>query len=257
MTPATAAKALLALGSTPFVAASALALLSPTVLQALPVRAALISYAGIILAFIGGLQQAAALAWGRPSATPIVVGGIALALVGWAATLASQFLSLDQPSAITLAVAYSLQAWLEQARLWRLPPTSRPMMLSDVRRVPMLLAAFALTLVALDDPRSRQVIASLVAAAAAARALSGGASRPHLFRIVAVGTTNQCKLGAVEWALSSHPEIASTSAVRACGGISSGVSEQPMGLEETTRGAKNRAQGEGVPRAAWRQDAAT
>ena len=59
------------------------------------------------------------------------------------------------------------------------------------------------------------------------------------FDAAAVGTTNACKLSAVRKAIAAYPEV--------CGAVSahkvaSNVSEQPMTLDETTRGAKNRAE---------------
>jgi inosine/xanthosine triphosphatase len=58
---------------------------------------------------------------------------------------------------------------------------------------------------------------------------------------IAVGTVNPCKVGAVKATLGKYPEVAgSEPAVVPCA-VSSGISEQPLGLEETARGARNRA----------------
>jgi non-canonical (house-cleaning) NTP pyrophosphatase len=57
---------------------------------------------------------------------------------------------------------------------------------------------------------------------------------------LAVGTTNPGKVAAVRAALAAYPALADFSA--APSKVDSGVSEQPRTLDETTRGARNRAQ---------------
>ena len=60
------------------------------------------------------------------------------------------------------------------------------------------------------------------------------------FGTVAVGTTNACKVSAVRRALELYPEVACAAAISAHK-VSSGISEQPMSLDETVTGARNRA----------------
>ena len=75
---------------------------------ALPVASWLASFAAAVLAFIGGLQQAAAVQSGSASATPLVVLGIGAALVGWAAVASAL-------SAVLLADAHTeplAAAWM-------------------------------------------------------------------------------------------------------------------------------------------------
>ena len=62
------------------------------------------------------------------------------------------------------------------------------------------------------------------------------------FATVAVGTKNACKLAAVRRALELYPEIAGASAKLEAHSVPSGISEQPMGMETTASGARNRAQ---------------
>ena len=62
---------------------------------------------------------------------------------------------------------------------------------------------------------------------------------------LAVGTTNPGKVAAVQSALAGYPALAHFTV--APSKVDSGVSEQPGTLEETTRGAKNRAKGDPVP----------
>ena len=166
MTPRRAAEMLLLLGTLPFAAILVLlvfespeggvrgladwfppAVLSASVLKAS--REALVVYAGIILAFIGGLQQTAAVHANRPTATPVVVGGIAIALASFAALLASQLLGATRSAAAVLAFFYSLQALLERAPL--LPPCSKPLMLPEARATPMFVAVVAVSAATLDS----------------------------------------------------------------------------------------------------------
>jgi len=58
--------------------------------------------------------------------------------------------------------------------------------------------------------------------------------------VIAAGTRNPGKIEAVKRALEPYSKLQSYE-VQGCAGIESGVSDQPMSLEETTRGAKNRA----------------
>jgi inosine/xanthosine triphosphatase len=56
---------------------------------------------------------------------------------------------------------------------------------------------------------------------------------------LAIGSTNQNKIGALEEVIQEYPDFAGSTVI-ACQ-VSSGVSDQPLSLEETIRGAKNRA----------------
>ena len=69
-----------------------------------------------------------------------------------------------------------------------------------------------------------------------------GKRRSAAFTRVAVGTTNACKVAAVRRVLNEYSEVASgqAAAIEAYK-VASDVAEQPMTLEETKRGAKNRA----------------
>eukprot|EP00501_MAST-03F_sp_TOSAG23-6_P001136 GSMAST32.ASY1.ANO1.1179.1 assembled CDS len=60
---------------------------------------------------------------------------------------------------------------------------------------------------------------------------------------IAVGTTNKCKVGAVIKTIQEYPHISNAEVVAFK--APSGVSEQPMGIETTAQGARNRAE------AAW------
>ena len=59
--------------------------------------------------------------------------------------------------------------------------------------------------------------------------------------VIAAGTRNPGKLDAVRRGLQPYSKLQNYE-VQGCPGIESGVADQPMTLEETTRGAKNRAQ---------------
>mmetsp|Transcript_9166 Transcript_9166/g.20577 ORF Transcript_9166/g.20577 Transcript_9166/m.20577 type:complete len:215 (-) Transcript_9166:239-883(-) len=57
---------------------------------------------------------------------------------------------------------------------------------------------------------------------------------------VVVGTTNQCKVAAVQAAIQRYPDLAGASVVAVK--VPSGVADQPKTMEETQLGARNRAQ---------------
>lgn len=57
--------------------------------------------------------------------------------------------------------------------------------------------------------------------------------------VIAIGSTNKVKVQAVEEILKEYPEFAAAKVVSVS--TQSGVSEQPLSLEETILGAKNRA----------------
>lgn len=251
--PSAAAIFLLRLGTLPFVAAACAfaevwmrgddALLPIGMRE--PTRFLLVCHAAIILAFIGGLQQGAGLHASMSAATPLVVGGIAAALLGLAAIVGAHF-GASRQAAVGLAVAYAAQAWLERGPL-RPPPMSRPLMLPDARVAPMLTAVAALGLAALEGGAAKLLDRAALALAAAIHApiltahLRSSSAHARFGR-VAVGTTNPCKLGAVRTALQTYPLVASHAAVQGVKGIASGVSEQPMTVEETATGARNRAE---------------
>jgi len=57
--------------------------------------------------------------------------------------------------------------------------------------------------------------------------------------IIAIGTTNRIKVEAVEETVKSYPQLAQAKLISIS--VPSEVAEQPLSLEETIRGAKNRA----------------
>jgi inosine/xanthosine triphosphatase len=61
------------------------------------------------------------------------------------------------------------------------------------------------------------------------------------YAAVVVGSLNQCKLEAVRNVVRTYPRLAREQDVQGVS-VPSGVSEQPLTLEETTRGARSRAQ---------------
>ena len=123
------ATGLLLLGTLPFpLAAVALALAPAEVLLPSYRGAAagcLVSYAAMILAYIGGVQQAAAVHadGARAGAWLLVVAAIGVALLGWGLVVRSQLRAagveagglLAEPKVelLLLAVVYGWQAWLE------------------------------------------------------------------------------------------------------------------------------------------------
>ena len=212
---------------------------------ALPVASWLASFAAAVLAFIGGLQQAAAVQSGSASATPLVVLGIGAALVGWAAVASAQWRGgATSDELLTLCAAYSLQACVERA--WKLPTSAAGVLMSDVRLPPMVVAAASLAAAAAWRapagvvPLERALAAALAPLGLAFVAASvRRATRPRTkFSVVGVGTTNKCKVAAVRQVLATTPAIARS--LVACK-VSTGVDEQPVGLDVTIAGAKNRA----------------
>eukprot|EP01060_Flectonema_neradi_P007981 TRINITY_DN15695_c0_g1_i2.p1 TRINITY_DN15695_c0_g1~~TRINITY_DN15695_c0_g1_i2.p1 ORF type:complete len:241 (+),score=35.44 TRINITY_DN15695_c0_g1_i2:45-725(+) len=62
----------------------------------------------------------------------------------------------------------------------------------------------------------------------------------HVFQVLVVGSTNPCKVNAVRSTLKQcYPRLVNE--VRGCK-VDTGVNDQPMSLEETIKGAKNRAE---------------
>ena len=120
----------------------------------------------------------------------------------------------------------------------------------------MLVAIAALVACTLDTGVSTSSLTAasggVAAFAVAMSALGAGRRTPPpeapMFGCAAVGTTNPCKLAAVRAALATYPEAvlpddaSGASPLAVCAySVPSGVSEQPMTLEETARGARNRA----------------
>ena len=278
-TASSTAIALVRIGTVPFIAYTALLAAVSLDLVSVPlafsatVRLALVCHAGIILAFIGGLQQAAVVAMevareSSPSesvaaaisssgGSALVAASIAIAICACAAALGAATRGATALEPLGLSVAYGCQLSIES---FVLPCALRRIVLADARRVPMLIAIFSLTTCAVDASVEPPVLAACAAAMAAlvtalhslasTEASSAPAAERPLFGAVAVGTTNPCKLSAVRAALARYPEVA---AARGTGTgaetergwsahkVASGVSEQPMSLEETARGARNRA----------------
>ena len=123
-------------------------------------------------------------------------------------------------------------------------------MLASERRVPMFIAAIALAAAsaataARATPGAVPPAATLAIGAVTAAAIFGAHMRRRsaaaaAYGRVVVGTLNACKLRAVERALMAYPEVADVDSVQGCD-VATGVSEQPIGLEVTATGARNRA----------------
>ena len=260
--PHAVAGVLLQLGTTPFVAA--LLALGPVSVASDVARllSCLLSYSSIILAYIGGLQQAAAVSGAdgpprRASLAPLVVGAILLALGGWVVLALSQLHGVAPSHLLVASCLYSGQACLER----RMPVPERVLM-REARRVPMVVAAACLAGAApaaasvapfvrgrastrLGDSRADSALlvlscALLLAALAPRRSSSG---RPTHFARVAVGSQNACKCEAVRQTLEAYPALAppTDKLPLLTFSVPSGVSEQPIGLPTIARGARNRA----------------
>ena len=281
-TASSTAIALLRIGTVPFIAymsllaAASLDIVSVPLAVSATVRLALVCHAGTILAFIGGLQQAAVVAMevareSSPSesvaaisssgGSALVAASIAIAIFACAAALGAATRGATALEPLGLSIAYGCQLSIES---FVLPCALRRIVLADARRVPMLIAMLSLTACAVDASVEPPVLAACAAAMAAlvtvlhslasaeassAPATAHAAERP-LFSAVAIGTTNPCKLSAVRVALAKYPEVAAARGTGTGGEaergwsahkVASGVSEQPMSLEETARGARNRA----------------
>ena len=147
----TTARVALYLGTVPFAVGTIAIIYYP----AGPAAAALTSYSAMILAFIGGLQQAAAVAGGDPR---LVLTGVGVALCGWGLVLRGQLRTLgifeqnlspgesQQVELLLLAALYGWQAWLE-AYAWQGLP-SAPLLQSRERLPSMAVAATCLLLAA-------------------------------------------------------------------------------------------------------------
>ena len=110
-------------------------------------------YAATILAFVGGLQQAAGIVDGKPRATPLVAGGITLALAAWAAAayaVAGGTTAAAAQGLVALALLYGTQGLVERYAPWyaQLSPAATDVLLAEARETPMLAATVALLLAA-------------------------------------------------------------------------------------------------------------
>eukprot|EP00965_Chrysotila_dentata_P056855 1886606-Pleurochrysis_carterae.AAC.6 len=212
----------------------------------------LLTHSALVMSFIGGLHQAAAVAQHAP--VVMVASGIGGSLVGWGALFlkhleASSGSSSGTPLQI-MGTAYACQAFFE-AQLVRKGLVSyagQQLMMTESRRLPMWIAAGGLATASLVyiDGRQNGVASSVLLPAilflAGCDLLGAFLHRPKArFRRVVVGTLNPTKLSAVRFSLSSYKEVASAATVIGYA-VPSGVEEQPMTLEETSRGAKQRAE---------------
>ena len=161
-------------------------------------------HASIILAFIGGLQQATAVA--NNSRPVLAVAGIAVALVGFAAMVSMSMRGATPFEPLGLAVAYGIQL---TAELSLLPTATQASMLTPARRAPMVIASLALLACAHNAgaPTTALTAATGVlslCAMLATYAMRSRAVNPR-FGMVAVGTLNGCKLQAVRDTLALYP----------------------------------------------------
>ena len=229
---------LLRLGTLPFFAT----LVIPDYYFDRTVHIALVCHAGIILAFIGGLQQAAAIQ--AQNSAGLAVAAIVVAIVGCCSALAAALRGVTPIEPLVLALAYSLQGCGEALYV---PASTREAMLHRERRAPMAIASVALVGAAYRVSDDGGLAASALVAVCTLLLIRmwrprGVETRPA-FGTVAVGTTNACKVAAVRRTLAAYPEVAArgAAAIRTFK-VPSGVPEQPMGMEVTAQGAKNRAQ---------------
>jgi hypothetical protein len=135
----TVAVSLLRLGTLPFVAhpvAVSTGLIAPPYVE--PAHIALCVHASTIIAFIGGLQQSAAVADDEPAPAAL---GIVVAIAGSGALLSTALRGATPLEPAILAVAFACQLSIE-ARLVR--PSTASAMLCAERRLPMWIAVAAL-----------------------------------------------------------------------------------------------------------------
>ena len=100
----------------------------------------LICHASVIIAFIGGLQQAAAIQHDLPPWIAVLAIGIALFGTTTTSAIATGLISTHL-AFITLTVAYLLQLLIERTCI---PPTAAQSMLAAERQLPMIVASFSL-----------------------------------------------------------------------------------------------------------------
>ena len=244
MTPRAVATLLLRIGTLPFLA-------MPVALHFLPseharIRVAMVCYAGTILTFIGGLQQAAAVSTPSLTSTPLVAFlAIVIALSAMtcilSASLMAEIVSWEaaEVELKVLCAAYIIQIWFERVFI---PRSTRHAMLYMERRPSMVIAAMAM-LLTIPRPLGPFTLLALCGAIAACADLLFNLSKPDAaFGAVAIGTTNACKVAAARRALAMYPEVyAGTPRTLYQYSVPSGVDDQPIGMEVTARGARNRA----------------
>ncbi|KAL3932009.1 MAG: hypothetical protein SGPRY_000881 [Prymnesium sp.] len=191
-------------------------------------RSALLLLAPTLLSLVAGSHQCTSY-----GTFPRLLGGVGLPIVAMASLLVLHCFSLPSLAASFLLNASSLQLALELAGGERRIAT-RIAVLSSALALPPPDSSLSQTL--------RIVVPSLLLPLLlSARTLSSRLLTRRLFERVAVGSTNPCKVSAVHRAISSFPATADARSIRGFS-VSSCVSEQPIGMEETARGARNRAE---------------
>lgn len=189
-------------------------------------------YGAVILAFIGGIQQATAVACDDEPL--LVCAGIVLALGGFAAVAISE---LGGPALPVVCALYAVQSGLEHGhRSWlRLRMRTGDALMSRERSASMHVACLAYAATWWLERGDATKVCTLAAGVALLRTLV--AIETPVASVVAVGSTNPCKVDAVRSALrgygGAHVEAFA---------VASGVPEQPMGLDVTARGARQRAE---------------
>ena len=143
---------LLRLGTIPFIAVPVVVAFAPKfAVEKWPnldhsLHVALVCHTGCILAFIGGLQQAAAVAApSLPHSSWIAGLAIAAAIVGCCAVLATALRGVTPDEPMVLCCAYVAQSVLERCIV---PGVMRTAMLHDERTIPMMLASASLVFMA-------------------------------------------------------------------------------------------------------------
>ena len=234
-TPAAWAVGLLRLGSVPFAVALVWASIAPEAVA--PLRQALVALAGAVLAFVGGAQQAAAVADGSPAAAALVPAGVAAALVAAAAAWRCAAAPDDAPRcAEVLAAAYAVQACLEARHpAWR----TRAARLVAARAPSMALAVAALGACGRPGAAGPAFVAA-VAVAALGRPRPARPRRPAFDR-VAVGSAHPVKVRAGAATVADYGDVVAAGAPVGGFDVASGVADQPIGLDTVAAGARARA----------------
>ena len=137
VTARAASAALLRIGTVPFCLLPLLPLVSDDLRPIC--EPLLICHASVIIAFIGGLQQAAAIQHDLPPWIAVLAIGIALFGTTTTSAIATGLISTHL-AFITLTVAYLLQLLIERT----IPPTAKQSMLAAERQLPMIVASFSL-----------------------------------------------------------------------------------------------------------------
>ena len=204
-------------------------------------RTAVVTLAGCILAFVGGKQQAVAVACGRRSSRVLVRLGIGAAILAACAVFAcaTSPRRFGPAAANALAASYLCQAVVEA---WHPAWAARPALLVEARAPSMAVAVAALA--ALGGSGSLSLAAGVAVLAArrpAATTNPPRAARPALFEAVVVGSTNPVKVRAVGDVVAGYPDVVADGAVARGYDVNSGIPEQPVGLDVVAAGARNRA----------------